>query len=121
MATENRPWPAKLRFSRAERRLAIELDDGETLTVPYELLRVQSPSAEVQGHSASGRVLVPGKRTVQIDRAEPVGNYAVRLVFSDGHDTGLYTWDYLVTLAREQDAQMADYETRLKDAGKTRD
>lgn len=117
---KDRPWPARLRFSRSERRLAIELDTGETLSLPYELMRVQSPSAEVQGHGPSGRVLVPGKRTVQVERAEPVGNYAVRIAFDDGHDTGLFTWDYLVTLARDQDALMAEYEKKLADAGLTR-
>jgi DUF971 family protein len=112
-----RPWPKTLRFLRAERRLAIELEDGETLEVPYELLRVESPSAEVQGHGVSGRTLVTGKADIQVERAERVGNYAVRLVFSDGHDTGLFTWDYLVALAREKEARMAAYEKRLKDAG----
>jgi DUF971 family protein len=115
-----RPWPKRLRFSRAERRLAIDLDTGETVEVPYELLRVESPSAEVQGHGPSGRTLVTGKRLVQIERAEPVGNYAVRLVFDDGHDTGLFTWDYLVRLARERDALMAAYEERLAKAGRAR-
>jgi DUF971 family protein len=115
-----RPWPKRLRFSRAERRLAIELDTGETLTVPYELLRVESPSAEVQGHGPSGRVLVAGKRNIQVTRAEPVGNYAVRIVFDDGHDTGLFTWDYLAKLAREQETLMARYEKELTAAGLSR-
>jgi DUF971 family protein len=118
--SDDRPWPKRLRFSHAERRLAIDLETGETLTAPYELLRVESPSAEVQGHGPQGKVLVAGKRDVQVERAEPVGNYAVRLVFSDGHDTGLYTWDYLARLAREQGALMAEYEARLAEAGLTR-
>jgi DUF971 family protein len=116
-----RPWPKRLRFSKSLRRLALELDSGETLEVPYELLRVESPSAEVQGHGVSGRTLVTGKRDIDVERAERVGAYAVRLIFSDGHDTGLFTWDYLVALAREQDARMADYERRLKATGKSRD
>jgi DUF971 family protein len=119
-AKDARPWPVRLRFSRAEKRLALELEDGETLEVPYELLRVESPSAEVQGHGVSGRTLVTGKREVQVERAERVGSYAVRLVFSDGHDTGLFTWDYLVALAREKDARMAQYEERLREAGLSR-
>jgi DUF971 family protein len=121
MSAPERPWPRRLRFSRAERRLAIDLDSGETVEIPYELLRVESPSAEVQGHGPSGRTLVTGKRLVQVERAEPVGNYAVRLVFDDGHDTGLFTWDYLMMLARERDVLMAGYEARLKAAGRSRD
>ncbi len=120
MSAPARPWPRRLRFSRAARRLAIDLDDGETLEVPYELLRVESPSAEVQGHGPSGRTLVAGKRDVQVERAEPVGNYAVRLVFDDGHDTGLFTWDYLAKLARERETLMAAYEARLAAAGLAR-
>ena len=116
-----RPWPVRLRLSRAERRLAMELDDGETLSVPFELLRVESPSAEVQGHRGDEKVLVAGKRTIGVNSAEPVGNYAVRLVFDDGHDTGLFTWDYIAKLAREQDAMMAAYEERLAAAGLSRD
>jgi DUF971 family protein len=117
---QDRPWPKRLRFQHEARRLRLELESGEALEVPYELLRVESPSAEVQGHSPSGRQLVAGKRAVQVVRAEPVGNYAVRLVFDDGHDTGLFTWDYLVTLAREQASLMAAYEKRLADAGQGR-
>jgi DUF971 family protein len=116
-----RPWPKRLRFSKSLRRLALELDSGETLEVPYELLRVESPSAEVQGHGVSGRTLVTGKRDIDVERAERVGAYAVRLIFSDGHDTGLFTWDYLAKLAREQTSLMADYEKRLREAGKSRD
>jgi DUF971 family protein len=118
---KDRPWPARLRFKRAERLLVLELDGGETLSVPYELLRVESPSAEIQGHGPGGKTLIAGKRSVQVERAEPVGAYAVRIVFDDGHDTGLFTWDYLAKLAREQNALMAAYEERLRDAGLKRD
>jgi DUF971 family protein len=118
--SQDRPWPKRLRFQHEARRVVIELEGGEELDVPYELLRVESPSAEVQGHGPSGRRLVPGKRAVRVVRAEPVGNYAVRLTFDDGHDTGLFTWDYLAKLARESKTLMADYEKRLEAAGLSR-
>ena len=121
MSGAPRLQPTRLRFSSDARRLAMDLDGGETLEVPYELLRVESPSAEVQGHGGDRKALVAGKRAVQVTAAEPVGNYAVRLIFDDGHDTGLFTWDYLARLSREQEALLAAYEARLKDAGLSRD
>jgi len=89
------PWPTELKVDKDRRLLAVAFDDGANFDLPAELLRVMSPSAEVQGHSPEERVTVPGKKAVRILRVEPVGNYAARIVFDDGHDTGLYTWTYL--------------------------
>jgi DUF971 family protein len=96
------PWPVELRVLRAERQLEVDFDDGTTVSLPAELLRVESPSAEVQGHGPSQKVTVAGKRAVSIVRLEPVGNYAVRIVFDDGHSTGIYAWSYLLKLGRER-------------------
>jgi DUF971 family protein len=96
------PWPVELRVLRAERQLEVDFDDGTTVSLPAELLRVESPSAEVQGHGPSQKVTVAGKRAVGIVRLEPVGNYAVRIVFDDGHSTGIYAWSYLLKLGRER-------------------
>ena len=93
--SEAAAWPLEIRVKQAEQRLEIDFDDGQTFTYPAELLRVESPSAEVQGHTPSQKVTVPGKRRVGIVRLEPVGNYAVRIVFDDGHSTGIYSWSYL--------------------------
>ncbi len=97
----NRPWPTQLRFSREDKALHASFDDGASFTIPFETLRVESPSAEVQGHSPDQKVTVTGKENVLITGAEPVGRYAVRLVFDDGHDSGLFTWDYLYALGTE--------------------
>jgi DUF971 family protein len=110
-----------LRYSRAERVLNVSFDDGASYQLPAEYLRVESPSAEVQGHGAATKVLVAGKKQVAIDRIERVGRYAVRLVFDDGHDTGLYSWDYLAQLGRERTKRWFEYESRLKAAGLTRE
>jgi DUF971 family protein len=115
------PWPVELRYSRAERVLSVSFDDGASYKLPAEYLRVESPSAEVQGHGAATKVLVAGKKQVAIDRIERVGRYAVRLVFDDGHDTGLYSWDYLAELGRERTKRWFEYESRLKAAGLTRE
>lgn len=98
------PWPLDLAFSAAARTLTVAFDTGETHVLPYELLRVESPSAEVQGHSAAQKRVVTGKADVGVLRAEPVGRYAVRIVFDDGHDSGLYTWPWLLRLGRAQAA-----------------
>lgn len=95
-------WPVEIRVDRGERRLEVTFDDGARFVLPAELLRVESPSAEVQGHAPSQKVTVPGKRRVGISMVEPVGNYAVRIVFDDGHDTGIFTWSYLYALGRDQ-------------------
>jgi DUF971 family protein len=115
------PWPVELRYSRADHALNISFDDGTSYKLPAEYLRVESPSAEVQGHGAAAKVLVAGKRTVAIERIERIGRYAVRLVFDDGHDTGLYSWDYLAELGRERTKRWFEYETRLKAAGLSRE
>ena len=96
-------WPVEIRVRRAERRLEIDYDDGSRFALPAELLRVESPSAEVQGHVPSQKVTVAGKRNVAISEVEPVGNYAVRILFDDGHSTGIYSWPYLLHLGRDQD------------------
>ena len=114
-------WPTELRVSADKNVLIVTFDSGDTLSIPAELLRVESPSAEVQGHGAGGKTLVGGKRAVRIVGAEPVGNYAVRLKFDDGHDTGLFTWRYLHKLGTERDTMMATYVDALAAAGLSRD
>ena len=113
-------WPIELRLKRAERRLDITYDDGTRFALPAEYLRVESPSAEVQGHGAGQKQIVAGKAAVGIARVEPVGNYAVRLVFDDGHDTGIYSWTYLHQLGREHDSRWMRYLEDLAKAGLTR-
>jgi DUF971 family protein len=115
------PWPVELRVLRAERRLEVDFDDGTTVSLPAELLRVESPSAEVQGHGPSQKVTVPGKRSVGIVRLEPVGNYAVRIVFDDGHSTGIYAWSYLLKLGRERERIWGKYLEALQAKGLSRD
>jgi DUF971 family protein len=107
-----RPWPVELEFRDAARLLAIRFDDGRAFDIPFELLRVESPSAEVQGHSAAQRKVVRGKENVRVTAAEPIGRYAVRLIFDDGHDSGLFTWDWLHRLGRDRDALMAEHRAR---------
>lgn len=102
-------WPIEIRVRRAERRLEIDYDDGSAFALPAELLRVESPSAEVQGHSPSQKVTLAGKRNVGIAELEQVGNYAVRVIFDDGHSTGIYSWPYLYHLGRDQDAVWRAY------------
>lgn len=97
------PWPVRLAFRAADRALHIDFDDGRALTIPFETLRVESPSAEVQGHAPHQKKIITGKQAVLVTAAEPVGRYAVRLVFDDGHDSGIYSWDYLRTLGEAQD------------------
>lgn len=111
----------ELRVKRAERRLEVTFNDASHFALPAELLRVESPSAEVQGHSPAERRLLAGKRHVAITGIEPVGNYAVRLIFDDGHDSGIFSWDYLHRLGREQDRVWRDYLAALAAAGLSRD
>jgi len=99
------PWPTELRLDKDRRVLTVAFDDGRSYVLPAELLRVLSPSAEVQGHSEAQRVTVAGKKNVGILRIEPVGNYAVRIGFDDGHDTGLFVWDYLRELGEYREAR----------------
>jgi DUF971 family protein len=110
-------WPTELRLKRAEKRLDITFDDGTRFTLPAEYLRVESPSAEVQGHGPGQRQLVSGRGQVGIERIEPVGNYAVRLTFDDRHDTGIYSWTYLHQLGTEYDQRWASYLAELEKAG----
>ncbi len=114
-------WPTELRLSKDRRALTVAFDDGSAFTLPAEYLRVTSPSAEVQGHSPSERKTVPGKRDVTILSVEPVGNYAVKLVFDDMHDTGIYGWDYLHALGAGQGEKWANYLAELDAKGLTRD
>ena len=111
------PFPAELRFNKSRAELLIRFDDGSEGSIPYELLRVESPSAETKGHGNENPPPPARKQTVSVTGAEPVGRYALRIQFSDGHNTGLYTWAYLAELAAEKSSRMAAYLGRLKDAG----
>ena len=120
MTTEN-PWPTELRYLSAEKVLHIAFDTGEAYTIPAELLRIESPSAEVQGHGPDQKVVVAGRRHVGIMEIEPVGNYAVRLKFDDLHDTGIFSWAYLQHLGSSQNEIWQDYLDALDEAGLSRD
>ncbi|SFK84740.1 gamma-butyrobetaine hydroxylase-like domain-containing protein [Falsiroseomonas stagni] len=111
----------EIRLNRAEKRLELAWEDGTRAALAAEYLRVESPSAEVQGHGPGQRVIVPGRRHVGIMRVEPVGHYGVRLVFDDLHDTGIYSWDFLRQLVEEQEARWAAYEQALAAKGLSRD
>ena len=115
------PQPTEITLHRASRVLEIAFSDGAVFRLPCEFLRVYSPSAEVRGHGPGQEVLQLGKREVEIGAVEPVGSYAVRLVFSDGHDTGLYSWEYLHHLGMNQDRMWRDYLERLAKANASRD
>lgn len=115
------PWPSELRLNPEKNLLRIAFVNGPIVLLPAELLRVMSPSAEVQGHSPSERKLVSGKRAVTIRAIDTVGNYAVRLSFSDGHDTGIYSWPYLYDLGQRRDALWGTYLEELSAAGLSRD
>jgi DUF971 family protein len=114
---EKRPRPVSINLRRKSRILAIAFDDGAEFELGFELLRVFSPSAEVRGHGPGQEVLVTGKEDVDILEVEPVGNYAVRLRFDDGHDSGIYAWDYLYDLGRRRDRHWQQYLERLEAAG----
>ncbi len=114
------PWPTELRLDREKRNLTVAFDTGESFTLAAELLRVMSPSAEVQGHTAAQRVTVPGKRNVTIREVVPVGNYAVQLIFDDGHSTGFYRWSYLAELGRNEQLHWQAYEAELAAKGLAR-
>jgi DUF971 family protein len=113
--------PTDIVFHNRSRLLEISFDDGATFKLPYEYLRVYSPSAEVRGHGPGQEVLQAGKRDVTIDDVEHVGHYALRPRFSDGHDTGIYSWDYLHDLGARQPRLWQDYLARLADAGASRE
>ena len=117
----NTPRPTEILLHQKSRLLEIAFDDGKRYSLPCEYLRVFSPSAEVRGHGPGQEVLQVGKRAVEIKAIEPVGVYAVKLVFSDGHDTGLYSWEYLYELGEKQESSWKSYLARLEAAGASRD
>lgn len=115
------PTPESLTLHGQSRVLEVGFSDGSTYRIPFELMRVCSPSAEVQGHGQGQEVLQTGKRNVEIVSMEPVGNYGVKPTFSDGHDSGIFSWDYLYFLGSQQAELWQDYERRLREAGADRD
>ncbi len=115
------PTPESLTVHSQSRVLEIHFSDGAQFRIPFELMRIYSPSAEVKGHGPGQEVLQTGKRDVTLNGLEPVGNYAVQPSFSDGHETGIFSWDYLYFLGAEQDQLWADYAARLQAAGVDRD
>jgi DUF971 family protein len=121
LADTDGPIPTEIKLHRASRVLELSFADGQVFKLSCEFLRVHSPSAEVRGHGPGQEVLQVGKREVGIDAIEPVGSYAVKLVFSDGHDTGLYTWSYLHELGRNHDALWRAYLDRMRQARASRD
>jgi len=123
MAASRKPTPAptEIKLHQVSRALEISFEDGKTFRLPCEFLRVYSPSAEVRGHGPGQETLQIGKRNVEIKAVEPVGNYAVQLAFSDGHNTGIYSWDILYDYGLRQETLWADYLARLHAAGASRD
>ncbi|MEX0852824.1 MAG: DUF971 domain-containing protein [Bauldia sp.] len=115
------PWPTEIRLRKDRKALVVRFDDGVEYALPAEYMRVLSPSAEVQGHSPEQRKTVPGKKKVSIAAVDAVGNYAVRLTYDDGHNTGLYSWVYLRKLGEEQEQLWATYLDELKAKGMSRD
>ena len=115
------PTPSALTVHSQSRLLEITFSDGALFKIPFELMRVYSPSAEVQGHGPGQEVLQTGKREVDVVALEPIGNYAVKPVFSDGHESGIFSWDYLYHLGSDQDRLWEDYNRRLQAAGAQRD
>lgn len=113
--------PSEIRLNRDDKALEIDFEDGQSFKIPAELLRVESPSAEVQGHSPDEKKLVGGRRNVAIMEISPVGNYAVALKFDDLHDSGIFTWDFLYHMGANQDVIWADYLKALEAAGMSRD
>ena len=114
-------WPTEIKLKKAEKELHVTFDTGDTFSYPAEYLRVESPSAEVQGHSPSQKKTVPGRRHVGIMNLEPVGNYAVRIIFDDLHDTGIFSWQYLYELGKDHDVRWANYLAALEAQGLSRD
>lgn len=117
----NTPIPTEIKLHQQSRLMEIAFDNGDRFSLPYEYLRVYSPSAEVRGHGPGQETLQVGKKNVDIKNIEPVGQYAVSLVFSDGHDSGIYSWDYLYDLGRYQDDYWKSYLLRLEQAGASRE
>jgi DUF971 family protein len=116
----SKPWPTELRLHKDRKTLAVAFDSGERFELAAEYLRVRSPSAEVQGHSPDERKTVGGKRNVAILEVNPIGNYAVRLVFDDLHSTGIFSWDYLIELGRNRERYWQEYLDELGSKGLTR-
>ena len=112
--------PIEIKLRKTSRLIAVQFDDGSSFELPFEYLRVFSPSAEVQGHGPGQGVLQTGKESVQVSKIEPMGHYAVRLVFDDGHDSGLYTWKYLYELGQQKAENWQAYLDRLRAAGYAR-
>jgi DUF971 family protein len=121
LMTDRQVWPTELRLHKDRKTLTVTFDGGESYDLPAEYLRVKSPSAEVQGHSAEERKTVPGKRNVELIEVLPVGNYAVRLVFDDLHSTGIFDWEYLLDLGRNYASYWQDYVDELAAKNLTRD
>jgi DUF971 family protein len=121
LSDERGPWPVEIRLSKDRKTLTVRFDDGVDFALSAEYLRVLSPSAEVQGHSRDQRVTVPGKKDVAITAIDPVGNYAVRLTFADGHNTGIFSWSYFRRLGEEREALWREYLGELAAKGLTRD
>ncbi len=120
LSTET-PTPQSITLHQQSRVLEVGFSDGSVFRLPFELMRVYSPSAEVQGHGPGQEVLQTGKREVEVDNLEPVGNYGIKPTFSDGHDSGIFSWDYLYFLGTQQDQLWQDYQRRLQEAGVDRD
>jgi DUF971 family protein len=119
--TKDSPLPTEILLHQQSRRLEMAFSDGKRFTYSFEFLRIASPSAEVRGHGPGQETLQTGKRDVEVTTLEPVGNYALQPTFSDGHATGIYSWDYLYEIGENQDALWADYLKRMNDAGASRD
>ncbi|SCX01671.1 hypothetical protein DSM25558_0300 [Agrobacterium sp. DSM 25558] len=117
----NEPWPTELRVSKDRKHLVVTFDNEQSFDLPAETLRVLSPSAEVQGHGPGQKITVPGKRDVTIRSVVATGNYAVRIAFDDGHDSGIFTWRYLFELGEKGDTLFRDYEQELAEKGLSRD
>jgi DUF971 family protein len=120
MSVHETAWPKQLRVSPDRRMLTVQFTDDRSFAIEAELLRVRSPSAEVQGHSPAQRVTVGGKSDVTISKVLPVGNYAVRLVFDDGHDSGIFTWSFLSEIGEAKEERWAEYIAELADKGMSR-
>ena len=121
MTDDSSPWPVEIRLLKAEKLLEVTFEDGKVFRLPAEYLRVESPSAEVQGHGPGQKQLVAGRRHVGIMAVEPVGNYAVRLKFDDLHDTGIFSWRYLYELGLDYDTRWPTYLKALEVAGLSRE
>lgn len=118
---ESTHWPSELRYDKAEKTLHVTFDNGASFALPAELLRVESPSAEVQGHGPGQKQIVSGRRHVGVMEIEPVGNYAVRIRFDDLHDSGIFSWKYLYELGERQDELWSTYLAELEKRGLKRD